>query len=123
MFEIVENERISVLNESASPLSLSSHIALAVNELHKSDIILLANAVIIFTECRRNVDNAGAVLGGYIIIANHNESLFSGLLDDCISKWIKRLIYAAFKVLAFKLIKNFAFTINAIKDRINESFS
>ena len=106
LFEVVENEGVGVLNESASPVSFGSHIAFTVDELDEGGAVALANAVIVFAERGGAVDDTGAVFGGNVVVAGDEEGGFAGFFNYFVSEGVEGLVLFEFEVGAFKVFEN-----------------
>ena len=119
LFEVVDNQRVSVFDKYAGPVRFFRHFALVIDELHERHIVLAADAVIVLTESRGDMNDTRTIGRRYIIITNHEEGLFLELADSVI---IERLIFAVFEVLAFAFREDFALTFHTVKDRIHEGF-
>ena len=118
--QVLKNQRVGVLNERARPFGLGSHVALAVDELHERNIVFAADAVIVFAEGGRAVDNTGAVLGRYVIVAGDVMRRFARLCNNLVGERIQRLVFAILKLRTLATRQNFAFAVNAVEDFINQ---
>ena len=52
VLEVFQDHRVSLLDEYTGPVCLLGEFALAVDKIDKRDVVLLADAVIVFTESR-----------------------------------------------------------------------
>ena len=118
-FQVLQNQRIGVLDEDARPVRVRRHLALCVNELHERHVVLAAHAVVVLAERRRRMDDARAVGRRDIVVAYNEECL---LLDFSLGIRIERLIIAILKLLALHARENLALALDALKDRIDERF-
>ena len=73
--EILEHQRVGVLDEHARPLGVLGHPALAVDEVDERHVVLAADAVVVLAERRRDVDDAGAVAHGDVLVAHDEPGL------------------------------------------------
>ena len=97
LLEIGEDQRIGVLHKDARPFRLRRHLALVVDELHERHPVFTAHAVVVLAECRRRMDDARAVLGRHIVVADDEERLFAHIRGD---KIVERLIPPVLELLA-----------------------
>ena len=118
--QVIDNHGVSILHEDTGPVCVCRHLALAIHELHKGHIVLAADPVIILTEGRGDVDDAGTVRSGYVIIANYIESLFLQLAYSVI---VERLVFTIFQILALVPLKDLPLTFHTIKHGVHQGFS
>ena len=105
LFEILENQRVGILYEDPRPIRLLRHLALVVDELDERHIVLAADAVIVLAECGRRVDDARAVLGRNVVVADNEERL---VLHVFRCKGVERLVLAVLELAAFHCREDFA---------------
>ena len=118
LLQILEYQRIRLLDKYARPIRLLCHLALAVDVLNKRHIILLANAVIILTECRSDMYYTSTILCRDIVITHDIKCLFRQI-TLCII--IERFILAVLKVAPLHARKDLPFSFYAIKYAVNKS--
>ena len=70
LLQILQNELVRVLDEHAGPLGLLGQAALRIHQLNERQVILTTHAGVVLTECRRNVNDTGAVAHGDVGIAD-----------------------------------------------------
>ena len=97
LFEIREDQWVGILDKDPRPIRLLCHLALVVDELNKRHAVLAADAVVVLTKGRRDVNDARTVLGRDIVVTGDKESL---ILHVLIRKRIERLILAVLKIAA-----------------------
>ena len=124
LLEVCEDQRVSLLDEEARPIRLGRELALAVDEIDKSDAVLLADAVIVFAICRSHVDNARAVFRRDVVIAGHDECLLAALVLDLLdSVRIERLILTVLEILALIALEDLALAFDTLEDLVDECLS
>ena len=75
LLQVLKDLRVRILDEQAGKRCVRSHAALLIDALDKGHAVLRADAVVVFTEGSRDVDDAGTVLDGDIGIAHHVPAL------------------------------------------------
>src|SRR5690606_8978579 len=76
-FEIIYDERIGCFYEHALPwLHRFDEFSLFVDKLYERQIILPAYLCVVFSECRRGMDDTGTVVKRYEIVMHHIICLF-----------------------------------------------
>ena len=71
LLQIVQHQLVRVLDEHARPLGVGGHAALGVHEVHEGDVVLPTDAVIVLTKGGSDMNDAGTVGHGDVIIADH----------------------------------------------------
>ena len=125
LLEIVKDHGIGLLDEDTRPSRLCRQLALAVDEIDKGDIIVAADAVIVFTKGRSHVDDARAVFRRDVIITRDDERLLAGFClfcHSCVGKRIKRLVFLVLEILALAFAEDFTFSFHTFKYGIDQCF-
>ena len=122
--EVFENHRVGFLDEDTAPLRLIRKLALAVDEVDESDVVFLADAIIVFTKGRSHMDDARAVFRRDIAIADHDKGLFIRLFRyRCIRERIERLIFTILEFLALAAGHDLALALDPLEDFVHERLS
>ena len=117
--QILQDQRIGVLDEDARPIRVRRHFSLRIDELHERHIVLAAHAVVVLTKRRRRMNDARAVRRRDVVIADDEERL---LLDLSLSIRVERLVVAILKLLSLHARENLALAVYAVEHRIDERF-
>ena len=99
LVEVNEHVSVRVLAELARPRGALIHAAGGVDELNERKIVVLADVCVVLTECRRDMDDTGAVRQSNIAVAGDVPALFA-VIRLCALE--QRLILSVFKLLALK---------------------
>ena len=118
-FEILDDERVCVLYEYSRPIRILSHFALAVYELYESNIVLVADTGIVFTECRCRMNDTCTVGCCDVIIAHYEECFFIDFAD---SIRIKRLVLAVLQFFTLHACQYLALTLYSVEYCIDQRF-
>ena len=94
-FQIGQNHRIGVLHKGAGPGGALHKFALGVHQVDKGHVVGLAHAVVVLAVGRGDMHDAGAVLHGHVVVADHEPGLLVGL-----HKAIEGLVFHAAQVVA-----------------------
>ena len=119
LLQILQDQRIGVLDKDARPVRVLRHFALRINELHERHVVLAAHAIIVLAERRRRMDDARAVGRRDVVVADDEKRLF---LNFPLGIRIERLIVAVLQLLALHACEDFALALDAVKDRMNKRF-
>ena len=119
LLEILEDQRVGLLDKDARPVRVLRELALAVDEIHEAHAVFHADAVIVLTEGRRHVDDARAVLRRDVVVAEHDERFLARLhLADGIG--IERLVLPALELLALAAREHRALARHVLEHFVDE---
>ena len=94
----VKDHRVGFFDEHAVPRGVAAHFAAGVDKLNERQVVFRADALVIYAECRRIVDDARTVGGGNVIVRDDIvRALFAAGLCGAFKQ---RLIIAADKLAA-----------------------
>ena len=113
-FQVVQHHRVGLLHEHARPLGFRHHATLGVHQIDEGNTVLLADPVIVLTKGGGNVNNAGAVFHGNVVIRNDHPCLAAFRLH----KAIQGLVGAAYQILALHFGKHGDFL--ALEDLLHQ---
>ena len=116
LFQIIQNQRVRILDKYACPVGFLCHVALGIHELHKRHIIGAADTGIVLTEGRSRMNDTSTITGSYIAVAHYKESL----LPEVLGKRIQRLILAMLQSLALEAVNDGALTFLVGKDGLHQ---
>ena len=102
LLQILQNGGVRVLAEGARPFGFGGHFSLAVHQLHQGQAVFSAHLGVVLAEGRGNMNHAGAVCQGHVIVAHHVPALFLGAY-----KIEQGLIFLVLQVRALVLLQNF----------------
>ena len=105
-FKISQHHWVCFFNKYTGIWCLRSKIALTVYKLYKWKVIFTSYAAVVFTKCRRNVNDTGTIAHGNVIIA-YNIVCFLALgcyIVTCTFE--KRLIFLVFQIFTLVGFKN-----------------
>ena len=117
--EIIKDQRVSILDEYASPVCIFRQLAFRIDILDERHVILAADPVIVFAESRSSMDNTSTIGRRNIAVAHDIKCLFLELANSIV---IERLIFLVLKILALHLCQYLAFAFRIGKNRIHQSF-
>ena len=100
--KVAQNKRICVLNKFSGIRRFLCHIALAVNQLNKRQVIAASYAGVVLTERRGAVNNTGTVSHSNIAVAHNKECPFILLLANRLCAVEQRLVFLIFKLFSGK---------------------
>ena len=95
LLQIVQHQLVRVLDEHARPLGVGGHAALGVHEVHEGDVVLPTDAVIVLTKGGSDMNDAGTVGHGDVIIADHTPG---GLIQFAHGEVEQGLVFHALQV-------------------------
>ena len=81
--------------------------SLRVNELYERSVVFAADSRVVFTESRRDMNDAGTVCHCYIIVAVYEESLLVLLCSPSCGFLIQGLVRLVLQILALHGLKDF----------------
>ena len=126
LVQILQNFRICLLYKQASERSILGHVALAVYQLYKRQIVVAANLGIIFTECGSDVYHAGTIGQSYVGIAGYEEAFLVLLRRYLCRTVIQRLIFLILQIRTLvglqDLVSGLSVLRQAAQNRIQQSF-
>ena len=105
--------------------------SLRVNELYERSVVLAADSRVVFTESRRDMNDAGTVCHCYVIVAVYEESFLVLLRGPSCGFFIKRLVRLILQILALHGLKDFISLVvgsrvillfQRLKDLVQKSF-
>ena len=74
------------------------HSALLIDEFEERKVIVASDPGVILTECRSDMNDAGTVCHGDVLVDRHEMSLLALLFSSCSRAFVERLIFHAFEV-------------------------
>ena len=77
---------------------LGFHAAVAVHHLNKRRVVLPSDSGVVFTECRSDMNYAGTICHGNIIVRVDEECLFMLFCHSVCGTLVQRLVFLVFKV-------------------------
>ena len=105
-FQVHQHLGVGVLHKQPRKGGLLGHMALAVHELHKGQVIAAAHLCVVLTKGGRNMHDAGTVTHGNIVGHRHIKALFLLLFGALGSAGEKRLIFLIFQCSAGHLLQH-----------------
>ena len=93
--QVGQDHGIGVLHEGAGPGGAFHKFTLGVHQIHEGHVVGLAHAVVVLAVGRGDMHDAGAVLHGHIVVADHEPGLLVRL-----HKAIEGLVFHAAQVVA-----------------------
>ena len=106
LIQIFEYHRIGFLYEYSCKWSLCSHISFFVYQLYKWKFIISSHVRIIFTKCRRNMNDSGTVCQCYIIVTCHIKCFLMLLFCTVSCTLIQWLILFVFQIFSYISLQN-----------------
>ena len=100
VFQILKDKRIRLLHESAYPWRGLSHLSLGIHILQEGKIIFESDLIVVFTESRCDVDDAGAFTEGDIVRQGDIMSLAVDFLEG-----EQRLVLSVFQIFSLNTFK------------------
>ncbi len=118
--EVLEDQRIGLLDEDARPVRVLRELALAVDEVHEADAVRHADTVIVLTKGRCQMDDARAVLRRDIVVCEDEERFLARLhLADSVG--IERLVLPADELPALAAREHRALARHVLEHFVDES--
>ena len=118
--KILQNHRVGFFDKDAREIRIFRHLAAAVDKAGESNVVLLADAVIVFAKGRRHMDDARTIFRRDIVVIRDEKRLLALQLAFCIG--VKRLVFAVLERFALHLFENFTVAFHAFKDGIDKRF-
>ena len=87
LLQILEDQGIRILDEGAGPGRPLDEFPLGVHQVDKGQPVFPADPVVVLAEGRRDMDDAGAVLHGNIVVADDEPGLLVRL-DEAIQRLV-----------------------------------
>ena len=76
-FQIFENGLVRVLHEQAVEGGAAAHMARGVDELQEGQVVDLAHPVVVLAEGGGDMDHAGALVQGHVVVRHHPVALLA----------------------------------------------
>ena len=108
LLEVGQHQLVSVLHEHAGPLGIGGHAALSIHEVDKGDVVFAAYAVIVLAESGSDMNDAGTIGHGNVVVAYHAPG---GLVQLANGKVKQGHVFHAGQFIAGELGSDFGFLI------------
>ena len=100
-FQVVQNERVGILDEHAGPRGFFCHLSLAVHKLNKRQAVNAAHTGVVLTERGRGMNHTGTVCQRDVTVAGDEPALLFRLYEG-----EQRLVFLIFQIGTDKAFQN-----------------